>query len=151
MAAMASDAQLFEDDFRVNKLSDPKYDRVDRLYCTSTDGQTSMDLDINKELFPCAVNDSLHVTIATTLSLDGTKDDERGWRDTSKTGAGEQTLADTYEYVCYGKIYKFVDGDNGRNIQCYTSFGGLLMALDGPYKKLTPLRVDYVYLLIRKN
>lgn len=35
-----------------------------------------------------------------------------------------------------------------RNV--YTSFGGLLMALFGPYKKLTSLRVDYVYLLVKK-
>jgi DNA-directed RNA polymerase I, II, and III subunit RPABC3 len=30
------------------------------------------------------------------------------------------------------------------------SYGGLLMSLSGPIKKLTPLRVDYVYLLIKK-
>ena len=29
-------------------------------------------------------------------------------------------------------------------------FQGLLLALEGPYKKLTPLRVDYVYLLLKK-
>ncbi len=34
--------------------------------------------------------------------------------------------------------------------RCYTSFGGLLLALEGPYKKLTPLRVDHVYLLLKK-
>lgn len=34
--------------------------------------------------------------------------------------------------------------------KAYISFGGLLCALEGPYKKLTPLRVDYVYLLIKK-
>lgn len=32
----------------------------------------------------------------------------------------------------------------------YISFGGLLMSLEGPVKKLTPLRVDNVYLLIKK-
>ena len=37
------------------------------------------------------------------------------------------------------------------NSKAYTSFGGLLMSLEGPYKKLTPLRVDYVYLLAKKN
>ncbi|KAK0645621.1 hypothetical protein B0T16DRAFT_457632 [Cercophora newfieldiana] len=150
MAAMASDAQLFEEDFRVEKISDPKYDRVDRITCTSADGQTQMALDINKELFPCAIGDNLHVVIATSLALDGTKDDERGWRDASKVGGGEATLADMFEYVCYGKIYRFDDADNGQNIKCYTSFGGLLMSLDGPYKKLTPLRVDNVYLLVKK-
>ncbi len=38
-----------------------------------------------------------------------------------------------------------------RNSKAYISFGGLLMSLEGPYKKLTPLRVDYVYLLARKR
>ena len=32
----------------------------------------------------------------------------------------------------------------------YVSFGGLLLCLDGPYKKLSPLRQDYVYLLMKK-
>jgi DNA-directed RNA polymerase I, II, and III subunit RPABC3 len=32
----------------------------------------------------------------------------------------------------------------------YVSFGGLLMSLQGPVKKLTPLRVDNVYLLVKK-
>lgn len=116
MAAMASDAQLFEEDFRVTALSDPKYDRVDRITCQSNDGQTSMELDINKELFPCSIGDSLHVVIATSLALDGTKDDERGWRDATKVGGGEATLADMFEYVCYGKIYRFDDGENGQNM-----------------------------------
>jgi len=34
--------------------------------------------------------------------------------------------------------------------KAYISFGGLLMSLEGPYKKLTPLRVDYTYLLVKK-
>ena len=32
----------------------------------------------------------------------------------------------------------------------YISFGGLLMYLDGPYSALAALRVDYVYLLMKK-
>jgi hypothetical protein len=37
-----------------------------------------------------------------------------------------------------------------QNSKVYVSFGGLLLYLEGPYKKLTPLRIDYVYLLIKK-
>jgi len=85
------------------------------------------------------------------LALDGSKDDGRGWKDFTKSGqGGEASLADMFEYVCHGKIYKFEDGEDGQNIKCYVSFGGLLLALEGPYKKLTPLRVDYVYLLMKK-
>ncbi len=34
--------------------------------------------------------------------------------------------------------------------KAYISFGGLLMSLEGPYKKLTPLRVENTYLLVKK-
>ena len=32
----------------------------------------------------------------------------------------------------------------------YISYGGLLMLIDGPYNALAALRVDYVYLLMKK-
>ena len=36
----------------------------------------------------------------------------------------------------------------GRKV--YVSFGGLLLYMEGPYKNLTPLRIDYVYLCVKK-
>lgn len=36
----------------------------------------------------------------------------------------------------------------GRKV--FISFGGLLLFMQGPYKRLTPLRIDYVYLLLKK-
>ncbi|KAK3294717.1 DNA-directed RNA polymerases I, II, and III-like protein [Chaetomium fimeti] len=151
MSNIASDAQLFEEHFRIERLGDNKYDRVDRIYCKSEDKSISMTLDINNELFPCKPDEELHVALATSLHYDGSKDDERGWRDVAKAGASDATLADIFDYVCYGKIYKFEDAADGKEIKAYISFGGLLMSLEGPYKKLTPLRVDYVYLLVRKR
>ncbi|KAH8808905.1 RNA polymerase Rpb8 [Xylogone sp. PMI_703] len=146
--ASAGDSQLFDETFRVTTYDQSKYDRAARIGATSSDSQTVMTLDINIELFPCAVGETLHVVIASSLALDGSKDDGRGWRDVGRNG--EATLADMFDYVCHGKIYKFEDGDDGETIKAYISFGGLLMALEGPYKKLTPLRVDYVYLLVKK-
>jgi hypothetical protein len=32
----------------------------------------------------------------------------------------------------------------------FVSFGGLLLYLEGPYKKLAPLRIDHLYLLLKK-
>lgn len=32
----------------------------------------------------------------------------------------------------------------------YVSFGGLLLYMDGPYALLNALRIDYVYLLMKK-
>ncbi|CCF38977.1 RNA polymerase Rpb8 [Colletotrichum higginsianum] len=147
----SGDVTLFEESFTVTNYDQSKYDRVARISATSTDNQTLMTLDINIELFPASVSDSLHVVLATSLAHDGSKDDEKGWRDVTKGNQDrEPTLADMFDYVCYGKIYKFEDADDGQTIKAYVSFGGLLMSLEGPYKKLTPLRVDYVYLLIKK-
>jgi len=146
--ATSSDAVLFEENFTVTSIDDSKYDRVARIGCSGLNNETVMTLDINTELFPCSLNDSLNCVLATTLSLDGSKED-KGWRDVTRATGGETTLADLYDYVCHGKLYKFEDGDDGE-IKAYVSFGGLLMAITGPYKKLTPLRVDYLYLLIKK-
>ncbi|KAI1186506.1 DNA-directed RNA polymerases and 3 polypeptide [Nemania serpens] len=141
------DAQLFEDTFTITDYDQSKYDRVARITANSTDNQTQMTLDINIELFPCLVGENLQVVLATTLALDGNRDsEERGWRDVR----GESTLADMYDYVCHGKIYKFEDGVEGQTLRAYVSFGGLLMMLEGPYAKLTPLRVDNTYLLVKK-
>ncbi|KAI0198049.1 DNA-directed RNA polymerases and 3 polypeptide [Astrocystis sublimbata] len=143
----SGDAQLFEDTFTVTEYDQSKYDRVARITANSTDNQTQMTLDINIELFPCLVGENLQVVLATTLALDGNREnEERGWRDVR----GESTLADMYDYVCYGKIYRFEDGVEGQTLRAYISYGGLLMMLEGPYAKLTPLRVDNTYLLVKK-
>ncbi|TAQ85441.1 hypothetical protein B7494_g6227 [Chlorociboria aeruginascens] len=153
--AAAGDTQLFEESVSITTLDHAKYDRVARIGATSSDGTVVMTLDINTELYPCAVGETLHVVLATSLSMDGSKDDSRGWRDVARQGlGGEATLADMYDYVCHGKIYKFEDSDeSGKEefIKVYISFGGLLMAIEGPYKKLTSLRVDYIYLLLKKD
>ncbi|KAL8399605.1 hypothetical protein RB594_000123 [Gaeumannomyces avenae] len=151
MAGSTGDAQLFEGVFKVTHVDAVKYDRVARITATSDAASADpmdMTLDINTELFPMSEGDGFRVVLATSLALDGSKDEEKGWRDASKLG-GPPTLADNFDYVCYGKVYRFEDSKNGEQIKAYISFGGLLMCLNGPYKKLTPLRVDYVYLLVK--
>ncbi|BCR95469.1 DNA-directed RNA polymerase core subunit RPB8 [Aspergillus luchuensis] len=143
-----SDPLLFEDTFTITAINQQKYDRVSRLSCNSTDTLSHFTLDVNSELYPCVVNESLNMALASTLSLDG-KDDSgsKGWRE---VGMGEQTLANDYDYVCHGKVYRFEEGSSQGNMAVFISFGGLLLYLEGPYKKLAPLRIDYVYLLLKK-
>lgn len=176
-----SDSTLFSATFRVNSLNPGRYDRVVRLVATSTDSSDpsssiSLTLDINSELYQLSVGESVDVCLASTLNLDGSKDsDQRGFRDVSRSGPGaglqqEQTLADGYDYVMHGKVYRFDEGE-GENMyvdfgllclltveqsvltysrKMYASFGGLLLFIEGPYKRLTPLRIDYIYLLLKK-
>ncbi|BCR88539.1 DNA-directed RNA polymerase core subunit RPB8 [Aspergillus chevalieri] len=142
-----SDPLLFEDTFTITAINSQKYDRVSRLTCTSSDSFTTFTLDVNTELYPCAVGESLSMALASTLSLDGKEDSKASWRE---VGMGEQTLANDYDYVCHGKAYRFEEGSSQGNMAVFISFGGLLLYLEGPYKKLAPLRIDYVYLLLKK-
>ncbi|RVX67568.1 hypothetical protein B0A52_08096 [Exophiala mesophila] len=138
---------LFENSFKVTDLNNSKYDRVSRIKAYSENGQeVLLTLDVNTELYPLNVDDRMTVALALSLNLDGSKDDGKGWRE---VGRGEQTLADEYDYVCHGKIYRFEEG-TGDNIKVYVSFGGLLLYMDGPYQLLNALRIDYVYLLMKK-
>jgi DNA-directed RNA polymerase I, II, and III subunit RPABC3 len=110
--ATAGDTQLFDENIEINGLDDKKYDRVCRLSGTSLDGSIAIKLDINSQIYPCAVGDQIRVVLATSLSLDGSKDDGKGWRDIARSDA-ESTMADMFDYVCHGKIYKFEDVENG--------------------------------------
>ena len=99
-----SDPILFEDTFSITSINAQKYDRVSRISCTSTDHLITFTLDVNTEIYPCAPGESLSLALASTLALDG-KEEATGeravWRD---VGMGENTLANDYDYVCYGTV-----------------------------------------------
>ncbi|KAK5049051.1 hypothetical protein LTR84_005473 [Exophiala bonariae] len=138
---------LFEGNFKISDINSSKYDRVSRIKAFSEgDSEVLLTLDVNTELYPLNVDERVTVALALSLNLDGSKDDGKGWRE---VGRGENTLADEYGYVCHGKIYRFEEG-TGENIKVYVSFGGLLLYMDGPYSLLNALRIDYVYLLMKK-
>lgn len=103
------DANLFSETFTLTNINAQKYDRVARLSAHTENGDTSTTLDVNTEHFPCAIGDRLQIMLASTLSLDGSKDDGKGWRD---IGRGEASVADEYDYVCHGKVYRFEEGDD---------------------------------------
>jgi len=115
-----ADSQLYEESFTITGLNAQKYDRVSRLTATSSDGLTICSLDVNTELYPISVNEPFQLMLATTLNLDGTKD-ERGWR---PTAAGESTLADMWDYVCYGKVYRFEEGEGDNMYESNTRLVG---------------------------
>jgi DNA-directed RNA polymerases I, II, and III subunit RPABC3 len=102
-----SEALLFENTFVIEAINNQKYDRVSRISAHSEDNATFLMLDVNTELFPLAETERIKLALALTLNLDGSKDDTKGWRE---VGMGEQTLANEYDYVCHGKIYRFEEG-----------------------------------------
>lgn len=107
-----ADATLFDDAFTITSLNAQKYDRVSRITGTSADSLTILSLDINTEIYPVAVGEAIQVVLASTLNLDGTKDEaSKGWRE-KKEGSD---LSDLFDYVCYGKVYRFEEGE-GENM-----------------------------------
>lgn len=67
----------------------------------------------------------------------------------------EDSRADSFEYVMYGKIYR-IEGDEAHNeassrLSAYVSYGGLLMRLQGDANNLHGFEVDqHIYLLMKK-
>lgn len=105
---MSADNELLTVRVTVDALNDEKYDRVARLAGKEAGGGAiGYQLDVNVDIWPVSVGDSLTMCLASSLNIDGSKDDGKGWRDSNK---GEATLADDYDYVCHGKIYRFEEG-----------------------------------------
>ena len=107
-----ADALLFDDSFHINSIDSAKYDRVSRIEAASLAMDVTITLDINTQLFPVVEGDTLNLVLASSLALDGSKEDGKGWRDAM---SGQGSLADMFDYVCHGKVYRFEEGE-GENM-----------------------------------
>lgn len=115
-------------------------------------------LDIANELYPLKVDDNFSLLLARNLKPDDIEDDaEEQEGETRKIKrelwrADDQGLANDYDYVMYGKVYKFDDNQKGEAMTtAYMSFGGLLLALRGSYRHLANVVIgENIYLLMRK-
>ncbi|KAF8898570.1 RNA polymerase I [Infundibulicybe gibba] len=152
---------VFDDIFTINAIDKEgkKFDRVSRLYAHSKNYDMELTLDYNIELFPLQQDESFAMALASSLArgttagaagmdASDTDDKERDvWR---PDGKGRRGLEEDYDYVMYGKVYKF-DGSTSEIVTVYASFGGLLLSLTGSFRHLTSVVLgDPVYLLIRK-
>ncbi|KAF8762336.1 hypothetical protein HU200_009513 [Digitaria exilis] len=75
---------------------------VSRVEATSDSGM-HMQLDVAIEVYPMCVGDKFRMVLASTLNLDGTPD--TGYF----TQAGGETLADGFQYVMQGKLYRIAN------------------------------------------
>ncbi|CAI7841377.1 unnamed protein product, partial [Closterium sp. NIES-54] len=102
--AMA-DSILFEDIFTLTDMDvgGKKFDKVSRIEARSEQFDMALSLDVNTEVYPLAAGDKFTLALSPTLSLEGVSDE--GVYDQS----GRRSLMDRYEYVMYGKLYKYSD------------------------------------------
>src|SRR5271169_1388327 len=101
---------MTSDTTKVYPLSEHTDLIVSRIKATSPSSDLSLILDINSELYPLQKDEIISLNLSSSLRLDGKED--KGWRD---LGRGERTLADDYDYVCYGKVYRFDEGVSGKD------------------------------------
>ncbi|KAI0274820.1 RNA polymerase [Gloeopeniophorella convolvens] len=159
MASLTSNI-IFDDIFTIEAIDKDgkKFDRVSRLAAKSRNYGMDLTLDYNVELFPLSVGQSVALALASSLArgpagsqgADGVEEEERDrdvWR---PDGKGRRGLEDDYDYVMYGKVYRF-DPGNQETVTAYASFGGLLMSLSGSFRHMANVVLgDPVYLLMRK-
>lgn len=117
---MSTDSQLLLSPFLLSTDPDhlklqkaARYDRVTRYFAHSPDNTLKLVLDVNTDLYKIPEGAQFDVCLASTLNLDGSKDSEKtsgGWREKQP---GESDLSDGWEYVMYGKVYKFEEGGDG--------------------------------------
>lgn len=135
---------------------------VSRIEGRSDLYEMDLTLDVAVDVYPLSVGDKLSLALAPTLALDGGPTEPYFG---AAAQGGRASLADAYEYVAHGTVFKLRDaagaaggGGAGNNAssavgrcEALVSFGGLLMRLAGDGGKLGGLRVgDGVYLLMRK-
>lgn len=118
---MASEITLLDEMFKIDEVDNARYDRgashvvpwsltytVSRIKASSPSSDLNLILDLNSEMYPLQKDEIISLNLSSSLRLDGKED--KGWRD---LGRGERTLADDYDYVCYGKVYRFDEGVKG--------------------------------------
>jgi len=149
---------VFDDIFGIKEIDSAgkKYDRVSRLHAKSRNYGMELTLDYNCEIFPLDVGMNVVLALASSLARDpvGTQDgiveedrDRDVWR---PDGKGRRGVEDEYDYVMYGRVYRF-DPGTGEVVTAYASFGGLLMSLTGSFRHMTNIVLgDPVFLLMRK-
>ncbi|KAG7529025.1 hypothetical protein FFLO_05818 [Filobasidium floriforme] len=159
---------LFTDKFQVKEIDKDgkKFDRVSRMTSNPSQRGLSLTLDYANEFIQFKPQEYFTMTLATSLHEDGDDEEVAGGSSGAAGGpdeaskkvtkremwrGGDEGLAEQYEYVMHGKIYKFDETRSGENsTTAYLSFGGLLMALRGSYRHLQELVIgENVYLLIK--
>ena len=128
---------------------------VSRVVATSPTLDMKLALDVMTEVYPVHPGQQLSFLLASSLKRQNAANGGGASEDAADRDAwrldqpGAQGIAEEYDYVMYGKIFKY-DERSTEQVSVYGSFGGLLMALTGSFRHLSKLTVGAnVYLLLR--
>jgi DNA-directed RNA polymerases I, II, and III subunit RPABC3 len=120
----AHSAITFEDTFTIHTIDAEgrKYDRVSRLTARSLAFEMDLVLDYHSEIFPLSPGEGVTVVLAKSLQKGlyeeetpevGGKDGEGKKKEREQASwrvDGPVGLEEYFDYVCYGKVYRFDEG-----------------------------------------
>lgn len=140
---------LFEDTFKVIQINPPpdlkKFDRVSRVVAHGENYEMDLNVDIATHIYKVAPGDKFSLVLAKTLNLDGTAV-TKNW-----VPSDEPSLADNYEYVMCGLVFKVDLKKGGNELEVFASYGGLMMSLKGDARRLKDVKLDQqIFLLLRR-
>ena len=146
---MSQKNTLFEDSFRITEIDKEgrAFDKVSRIEGFGEDSNCKITLDINTDVYPVSKEKYYSILIAKSLNADGTPSPNNFSYDVYTK---KNSLMDKYDYVTFGKIFKYSEESNGK-VTIYASFGGLLLGITGSPSQLSNLVMDdRIYLLLKK-
>jgi DNA-directed RNA polymerases I, II, and III subunit RPABC3 len=146
---MSQKNTLFEDNLRITEIDkDGKaFDKVSRVEGITEDSNCKIVLDVNTDVYPVSKENYYTILITKSLNADGTPSANTFSIDMYTK---KNSLMDKYDYVTYGKIFKYSEETNGK-VSIYASFGGLLLGITGSPSQLSNLVMDdRIYLLLKK-
>jgi DNA-directed RNA polymerase I, II, and III subunit RPABC3 len=146
---MTQKNNLFEDSFIVSLVDKEGkvFDKVSRIEAMTEDNKCKIVLDINSEIYPMYKDSGYTMMIAKSVYADGSPSPNSF---NYEMYTKKNSLVDRYDYVMYGKIFKYSEESDGK-VSVYISFGGLLLGITGGPTVLSNLKMDErVYLLLKK-
>jgi DNA-directed RNA polymerase I, II, and III subunit RPABC3 len=140
---------IFEDTILINELDKDGrfFEKVSRVDATSEVYDCKISFDVNVDIYPVQKGSFYTLVLAKSLNTDGMASPNTFSYDLYTK---KNTLLDKYDYVMYGKIFKFNEENDGR-VSIFVSFGGLLLSITGNQNHLQDLKIDErIYLLLKK-
>jgi DNA-directed RNA polymerase I, II, and III subunit RPABC3 len=146
-SALVFDEDLF--DVRAVNKDGKHFEKVSRVHAVSESYETELTFDVATHIYPMKTGEKFVFALASMLSADGGDG-------STYDQSGKKTLADKYEYVMSGRVFKIShetasQGNHLPRTTVYASFGGLLMELKGEPRNLQSIENESrIYLLVKK-
>lgn len=138
--------ELYNDTFTVIDIKSPQFDNIVRIICENQEGSARLELDINNQVYKMRENETFSFLLKSQISSEAPSDSAH-WHPSQIKSSD----AAKYDYVMYGKVYRYEEESAHHKARVYVSFGGLLMSLQGEQHLLQSIPTSRnIYLLMRE-